>query len=155
MPAPVASRKIDFVSAPRAFAAAGVPGQVAVIAVSAAATYIDLTRGISQAKKDPQVSGQDPKSLTRNYLTIEADTADLGVVFGATSALVSGGNAPSLTASGTVASGVYTGAAGTCYVIKAGTKERFLLQASVDNFLGLVGSAAGNARIYQSSPDDA
>lgn len=155
---PVASRKNDFTSTPRAYAAAGAPGQVASFAVSATAIYLDLTQGISQAAKNLQISGQDPKSPTRNYLSIVADV-DVGVAFGPTAASVSGANAPVLATVGTVSgSGVYTGAAGTCWVIKANagaSPTRFLLQQGVDLFVGIVATGAGKCRVYQSSPDDA
>lgn len=151
---PVPARKSLNVSAPRAFAAAGNPGQAAAFAVSATATYVDLTKGISQAALDLQRSGQDPKSTGRNYLTIVSDV-DIGVVFGPTTASVTGGNAPVLATVGTLSSGVYTGAAGTCFLVPAKTPQRFLPAPGVDNFLGVVGSGAGTCRIYQSSPDDA
>jgi hypothetical protein len=151
---PVAARKNLFVSAPRAYAAAGAPGQVAAFAVSGTATYVDMTQGISQAARDMAKSGQDPKSPTRNYLAIVSNV-DLGVMFGPTAASVTAGNVPALATVGALASGVYTGAAGTCFLIPANTPHRFLLQEGVDLFLGIVASGAGTCRIYQSSPDDA
>lgn len=152
---PVANRKFAFVSPPRAFAALGAPGQAVAFAVSAVATYVDLSAGFSQAAKDLQQSGQDPKSPTRNYLTVSADGVDLGVIFGPTAASVTGGNVPVIATVGTLAAGVYTGAAGTCFKIPNGTSVRFLPQPGVDLFLGIVASGNGTCRLYQSSPDDA
>lgn len=151
---PVPARKNLAVSAPRAYAAAGAPGQVATFGVSATPTYVDLTQGISQAAKDLTKSGQDPKSPTRNYLTIVADV-DLGVIFGPTAASVSSGNVPDLSQAGSLSSGVYTGHAKTCWLIQAKVPQRFLLQQGVDLFVGIVGASSGTCRLYQSSPDDA
>lgn len=151
---PVPARKNQFVSAPRSFESAGRPGQVAAFSVSTTATYVDLTKGLSQAATDLTVSGQNPKTPTRNFLTIVSDV-DLGVILGKAAADVTVGNVPALATVGTLASGVYTGVAQTCWYIPAKTPTRFLLQEGVDNFLGVVASGVGTCRIYQSSPDDA
>lgn len=151
---PVPARKTLAVTPPRAFASAGAPGQAAAFAVSGTATYIDLSKGISQAALNLAQSGQDPKSPTRNCVTVVADV-DLGVIFGSTAASVSGANAPALATVGTLSSGAYTGAAGTAFYIPAKTPMRFLLQPGVDLVMGVVGSASGTCRLYQSSPDDA
>ena len=149
----VASRKVGFVSAPRAFEALGPMGQVVAITVSSTADYINLQTGISQATYDAQV-GADPKSITRNYVTIECDV-DLGIIFGATAVLVTSGNVPAIGTVGTVSAGAYSPAAKTCMVVYAKTPMRFLLQAGVDNFLGFVGASSGTMRLYQSSSDQA
>lgn len=152
---PVPARKNLAVTPPRAYAASGGQGQVAAFSVSASATYINLQLGISQGATNLAVSGGSPLTPTRNYLTVYADTADLGVIFGATAAAVSGGNAPAIATVGTLSAGAYTPGAGTCFLIPKGTSQRFLLMAGVDLFLGVVGSGAGTCRLYQSSPDDA
>lgn len=150
---PVASRKFHFVSAPRAFQALGPPGQVLAVAVSAAASYVSLAQGVSQAAWS-RTTGDDPKTVVRNYVTIECDV-DLAVIFGSTAALVSGGNAPVIATVGSLAAGVYTPAAGTAFVAYAKTPLRVLLQDQVDLFMGFVASGAGTMRLYQSSSDEA
>lgn len=150
---PVASRKADFVTCPRANQASGPQGQVAVISVSAVADYLDLTKGISQAPFD-RSRGDDPTSMTRNYLAVECDVS-LGIIFGKTAALVTGGNVPAIATTGSVSSGVYSGAAKTCFLIPANTPMRFMPQPGVDNFLGFVASGAGTMRVYQMSDDRA
>jgi hypothetical protein len=153
MSTPAASRKGDFQSAPRAYQASGPEGQVAVLAVSAVAIAVDLTKGFSQLAYN-QVKGADPTSPIRNCLTITADE-DVGVIFGPTLASVTGGNVPVIATSGTLTGNTYTGAAGTCFVIPANQGMRFLLQAGRDNFVGIVAAAGGQVRMYQSSPSDA
>jgi hypothetical protein len=151
---PVASRKADFQSAPRAYQAAGPEGQVAALAVDTTAIAVDLTAGFSQAAYNGQVSGTGPATATRNYLAIISDV-NVGVIFGPTLASVSSGNAPAIATTGTLTGNTYTGAAGTCFVIPAGTGMKFLLQAAHDKFVGIVGAASGVVRLYQISPDNA
>ncbi len=100
--------------------------------------------------------GNTAPGLTNNYVTIFADGVDLGVIVGLTAASVSGTTgAPVLATVGSLSgSGTYQGATGTCYRIKSNTKERFLMQPTTDLFMGIVASATGTARIYQSSPDN-
>lgn len=150
---PVGSRKNDFTTAPRAFVAAGLQGQVAVLAVSTTAIAVDLTQGFAQAAVNG-TTGSDPKTPTRNCLTIQADV-DIGIVFGANVAAVSGANAPVIANNGTLTTNTYTGAAGTCWVVKANTPFRITTQPGPDNALGIVATGVGKVRIYQSSPDNA
>ena len=155
---PQASRKNDNRTAPRANTANGPQGQVAVLAVSAVAIAVDLSQGVSQPSKNLLFSGQDPKTPTRNALSITSDV-DIGIIFGPTLASVSGGNAPVIANNGTLTGNTYTGAAGTCWLVKAANGNtdavRFILQPGQDVFMGVVGSGAGKVRFYQSSPDDA
>lgn len=156
MSLPVGNRKADFQSAPRAYQASGPEGQAAALAVSGTAIAVDLTQGFSQAPYDgtkgPKATG--PTSPTQNFLTLSADV-NIGIIFGPTLASISGLNAPALATTGTLTSNVYTGAAGTCFVIPANQGMRFLLQKGLDNFVGIVGASAGVVRLYQSSPSDA
>lgn len=152
-------------SPPRAYVASAVAaegvGQVIVIATTTSAAYLDLfttTFGMQYASGDAQLAqgngapSGSPQGLVGVFVDIFADAQDLGVVFGNTAALVSGsGVAPSLTAAGTVAGGVYTAAAQACYRIPSGTSQRFLTQIGQDNFLGWVAAGSGYIRIYQSS----
>lgn len=152
---PVASRKSDFQSVPRAFQANGPECQVAVLAVSATAITLDLTKGFSQAAYTGTQGPTGPTSPVTNFLTIVSDV-DIGIVFGPTNASVSSANAPVIATNGTLTGATYTGAAGTCFVIKANSQPtRFLPQAGLDNFLAIVGSGAGKVRIYQSSCSNA
>ncbi len=148
---PVASRKSAFVSTPRAYAAAGVEGQVLAVAVSATPSYFALATGVSQAPPN-RSTGDDPKSLTRNFVTIVSDV-DVAVIFGPTAASVSSGNAPVIATVGTLTSGVYAAVAGTALVLYSKQPQRFLLQDQTDLFLGFVGAGNGVLRLYQSSSD--
>lgn len=152
---PVPNRKAAFISAPRATLALGPPGQVVAITVSAVAAALDLRAGFSQAAPN-RTTGDDPKQVTRNFVTVECDV-DLAVIFGQTLALVTAGNVPAIATVGTVnASGVYTpAAAGTAFVIYAKQPTRLLLQDTLDLFMGFVASGAGTLRLYQSSSDNA
>ena len=158
---PTEVRKFSFVSPPRAYGPTGPVGQSIVTQVTPTAKYINLeltTLGLKFDSNDTQKCqgagappGQ-PVGLTGCYVTIYADGADIGIIVGATAASVSSSNAPSLSAVGTVgATGVYAGTTGTCHRIPSGTERRYLMQIGQDNFLGLVGSATGIARIHQSS----
>lgn len=144
------------ISPPRAFAAAGVPGQLVVVAVSVAPGAIDLTKllfGLAYNATSAQ-AGQ-ANGAVGNELTIESDTgADLGIIFGPTLGSVTGANAPVLATVGTLnASGIYTPVTGVCYRVFAGPTgvARFLTAPTQDLFMGFVGSAAGVMRTYQSS----
>jgi len=150
---PVANRKSAFLSAPRASSASGPQGQVLAVSVSATASYFSLATGVSQAVFN-YTTHDNPKSLTKNFVTIESDV-DLGVIFGSTAALVTGGNVPYIATVGTLLNGVYTPAPMTAWVIYAKTPQRFLLQEGADLFLGFVGASNGTMRLYQSSNDDA
>ncbi len=150
---PVASRKGDFQSPPRAFQANGPEGQAAVLAVSTSAIAVDLTQGFSQAAYD-KTKNANPASLVSNYLAIIADV-DVGVIFGPTLASISSGNAPVIATTGTLTGNTYTGAAGTCFVIPANSGIKFLLQSGLDKFVGILGASSGKVRMYQISPSDA
>lgn len=150
---PVASRKADYVSPPRAFQASGPEGQVLAVTVGGAASYFQISSGVSQAVFD-RTQGNDPTSMGRNYLTIECDV-DLAIIFGKTAALVTGGNVPVIATVGTLSAGLYTGAAGTSFVIYAKIPMRFLMESGQDLFMGFIGASAGTMRIYQMSSDKA
>lgn len=154
--------QFQFVSPPRAKSTEA--GRAANIAVSATPGFIDLTTlGKPATYNAQQAAAAQPNGALGSYLTITADAADVGVIFGTASADVSGGNAPVLATVGTVPAGVYTPAAGECFVIKSGQTARFLLRPLpvggsgttapiTDQFMGFVGSGAGFMRLYQSSP---
>lgn len=151
---PTGSRKQGFISAPRAFAAAGPPGQVAAITVSTTAALISLGSGISQAPFNRQ-NGDDPTQVVRNYVTIECDV-DLAVIFAPTAAAVQTTGVPAIATVGTVdANGVYSPVIKTSWVIYSKQPTRILLQQGVDMFMGFVATGAGTMRLYQSSSDDA
>lgn len=155
MSLPVASRKADFQSPPRAFQASGPEGQVAALAVSTTAIAVDLTQGFSQGPYDgTKGSYKGPVSPTQNYLAV-ISSVDVGIIFGPTLASVTAGNVPAIATTGTLSSNAYVGTAGTCFVIPAGTGMKFLLQQNLDKFVGIVGSGVGVVRLCQISPSDA
>jgi len=139
------------------------PGLVAVISLTTTAIQLNL----SALFQSPTPNLYDASQKVRSQILFAAfslamDTgADCGVISGPTQALVSGANVPLLTSSGTVSgAGVYTVAGKECWRIVGGAPpQRFVAQFDPtnkigDNWLGLVGSAAGLLRIYQSSPND-
>ena len=153
----------QYVSAPRAKSTeAGRAANIALVAVTPA--VLDLTTlGKPASYTASQANQAQPNGAMGSYVTITADGCDIGLIFGTASADVSGANAPVLATVGTVPAGVYTPAAGECFIIKTGQTARFLLRPLpvggsgttapiTDQFLGFVGSGAGFMRIYQSSP---
>lgn len=157
---PIEVRKWAAKGPPRAYGASGPIGQAVVLATTnGGAGCLDLrgtTFGLTYASDDQGSTGLgappgQPQGLCGVFVEIYADGGDVGVVFGSTAASVTAGNAPSLTAAGSVTSNEYTGTAGTCHRIPSGQSERFLTQVGQDNFLAWVGAAAGFIRIHQSS----
>ena len=139
------------------------PGLVAVVPLTAVAIVLNL----AALFQSPTPNLYDASQKTRGQIlyaafTLAMDTgADCGLISGPTQALVSGANVPLLTSVGTVSgAGVYTVAGKECWRIVGGAPpQRFVAQFDPtnklgDNWLGLVGSAAGTLRIYQSSPND-
>lgn len=144
-------------------------GTVAVVAVSASASVVDLSGlpgGIgpttamsaqqtnpaiptapSSALSGPTTSVQpliNPPGFVGHWVKLVADGADVGFITGPTSASVSGANAPTLATTGGAT------VAGTCDRIFAGTTWQFLVKGD-DRYLGVVGSAGGSLRIVQTS----
>lgn len=154
-------RKNLWISPPRAYGAAGPVGQVIVCQTTTTAAYLELdstTFGLSYNYDSPMnaqgtnAPAGSPQGLMGCCVTIYAETTDLGVVFGQTAAEVNGSSiSPALATYGSVAAGVYTAVAQTCWRIPAGTSQRFLTQIGVDKFLGWVAAGNGLIRIYQSS----
>ena len=143
------------ISPPRAYTVAGVPGMLVVVAVSTVAAALDLTKlnfGLAYSATDARTA-QGNLGVVGNELTIWTDTgADLGIIVGPTLASVTGANVPVLATVGTVnANGIYTAVTGACFRVPAASSVRFLTAPGQDLFLGFVGSAAGIARIFQSS----
>lgn len=126
----------DLIQPPRA-------GQCANVAVSTVAIAVDLRLVGNQT---PNLASATSKvGAQQRYVTIFADGADLGVIFGATLASISGGNVPALATLGTNVPGV-------CGRIPNGQERSYYVAAGTDVFVGIVGSAAGFARITPSSP---
>lgn len=140
-----ATRQSDFIRPPRA-------GQVANVTVSTSPASQDLSligylvMDMSNMDKEPAAAQTLPNAygLIGHYITIYADGADLGVLFGATQAAVTTTNAPVFATTG-------VNVAGACMRIPAGQERCFKITES-DRWLGVVGSAGGTARICQSSP---
>jgi hypothetical protein len=166
-----ATRQFHFVTVPRAHGASGPTGQVAVFQVGTAGKVLDLTKltfGEVTDLQQAMTANLLGPGVEQDYITIEADGQDLGIVFGPTLASVTGANVPSLTAYGSVdGNGIYTGVSGTCFRLFASNAIRVIpcngptpaasaLKPNVyqgDQFMGLVMGATGTVRIYQSSPD--
>jgi hypothetical protein len=154
-------RQYSFISPPRAYGPTGPVGQEVAFTVSSSArvlalqtTTFGLVYDAGSCQNDTGLGAPPgmPQGLVGSYVTIFADGADLGIIVGQTLASVSGGAAPALAAVGTLsATGGYTGATGTCHRIPSGTSERYLTQIGQDNFLGVVASATGTCRVFQSS----
>lgn len=142
------------VSPPRAHQSPVVVGESMVLATSTTASALDL--GSAPVPSPPTSGGSAQSSQLQgavgHYITVFADTADVGLIFGPSLASVTAGNAPALASNGSVTSGVYTPGTGTCHRIPAGQERRFQLLMGQDRFMGFVGSAAGQMRVYQSSP---
>jgi hypothetical protein len=154
-------RKALWVSPPRAYGAAGPNGQPIVVATSTSATYLELdtttfgqsySMGTSMLVSGLGAPSGAPQGLMGCFISIYADAQDLGVIFGQTLASVTGSNVPALAQNGaSLTAGVYTGAAGVCYRIAAGTSLRVLTQVGIDKYLAWVAAGTGQIRIYQSS----
>jgi hypothetical protein len=131
------------------------PGVVAAFANIATASYLNLSTLFAVppnfSNAWAQQGAQECAGIVGQYVTILADVVDGGIIFGPTVASVSGGNAPSLAALGTVTAGAYTISGTECFRIPVNTTVRFVLQPSVDLFMGYVGGTGGILRIYQSS----
>lgn len=135
-----------------------IAGQVASFAVTTSAMVIDLASIGGPSPGNPEnakVNAQDPavQGVLNAYITIYADGADVGIIASDTFAKVSGGNAPSLAAAGTVNSGtgVYAPSTGECYRLVNGQSHDARPTAAT-RYLGIVGAAAGSVRISLSSP---
>jgi hypothetical protein len=144
-------RKALLVTPPRAN---GVTGNVAALTVAALTpAFLDL----STLSKGPVPSVVSSTTVSQEgsvgaFLTVQADGADLYLVFGPTQASVTTTAAPVLLTVGTNTSGVYGEVLGTALKVPTGTSLRVLIQNSQDRFMGFVGGGAGTMRLYQSSP---
>jgi hypothetical protein len=148
----IQTMQADFYSPPRASGQLLVGG-VAAIVTSAAAAVLDLRTVNPQVYSAGTADGGLTLGPVGQYLTIFADTTDVGLVFGATLASVTGANAPALATVGTVnASGVYSDVVKCCFRIATGQSLRVLLQKEHDIFMGFVSTGAGIIRLFQSNP---
>lgn len=137
-----ATRQSDYITAPTAPAA---------ITVSAAPAVIDLSTLPMGASKSA-IPGQGYPTPVGSYVTIQAEVADIYIVFGPSAASVTTTNAPVKATVGTVnASGAYAVVAGTAFRIPADQVVALLIEPA-SQFMGFVGSSAGTMRLYHSSP---
>ena len=130
-------------------------GEPAAFAVTTTAGALDL-RSISNPATDlSNVNKSQRNGAVGQYITIFADGADLGLVFGKTFASVSSANVPALATVGTVdgSTGVYTGVVKTCIRVPSGTFYD-VNPTTEDLFMGFVGSTTGVCRVWQSSPSN-
>lgn len=119
-------------------------GLVSVLATSTTAASQDLRLCGNQSLNATNNATEQPAGLPGHWVRFEAVTADCGIVLGPTSASVTGGNVPSLAASG-------VNATGACVRIPAGQYREFRLAQGVDVFLGYVASGAGQLIVTQVS----
>lgn len=126
-----------------------IAGRITVVATSTGAATLDLrTAGpqsvnMSSGDIPPATGGVDPPGLVGRYVDFFADAADVGIIFGATTAAVSSSNAPALATNG-------TNAAGCCQRIAAGTYRTWLVDKE-NPIIGYVAAASGQLRIVPSS----
>jgi hypothetical protein len=101
---PRAMHQYQYVSPPRQ---SGI-GQIMTVATSTTASYVELDVLFNPSYSTVSAQTKVSKGVTDNYISIFADTADLGVIFGTTAASVTDGNAPILSANGSLSAGIYT-----------------------------------------------
>jgi hypothetical protein len=134
------------------------PPATIVSTVTADSGLASPTTGIGMYAPSSNFSMQT-NGVIGQYITIEADGTDIGIICGVQLAdvsnnLATGGanNAPDFSIIGSVsATGVYTAAAQSCFRILDGTSVRFRPATTQDQYLGFVGAQSGTMRIYQST----
>ena len=131
-----ATRQADNIMAPTA-------GEISNISVSAVAGSIDLTTIGPQLEPDAKTP-QRTKGMPGHYMSIFADGADVYVLFGATQASVTGGNAPVIATTG-------SNAAGCCVKSPNGQERQIRPAVGIHNWMGYIASGAGTARVWRSS----
>jgi hypothetical protein len=155
---PLAARRYFYQSPPRSNQNTKTVGSVVTLATSAVAISVNLALLLAQVFNQTDASLRQPAGVLGNdgnFLSIFADTTDIGLIFGETQALVTGANAPVLATVDTVnGSGVVTAVAGVCYRIPAGKEERYHLQPNKDLWVAIVATGAGLVRLFQSNPPD-
>lgn len=141
------ARKYQNVSPPQAGSG---PGSVAVLATSATAIVVSVASIGTVTTPNINSAATMTSGPMGQYLTVFADTTDIGLSFGQTAVLA---GTPALATVGTLTGTTYTPAAGTCYRIPAGQYGRYLLRPGLDLFVAIVSTGAGLVRMYQSSPN--
>lgn len=145
----------QFVSPPRAYGPTGPVGQELVATVSPTAQVVALELVVNPPPYNwnNERGAAQQKGVTGQYITIFADGCDLGIVFADSIEKVTGGAAPDLSKRGTLSgSGTYQGATGVCHRIPSGQSLRVNPCVGVDKYMGVVASATGAMRMYQSNP---
>ncbi len=118
-------------------------GQNTAITVSAVAASQDLR--LCGVQVPAAASYASKVGFQGRYVTLHADGADVGFVFGPTSASVTGANAPVLATVG-------VNVAGVCERLSNGERLQYYVAAGTDVFIGFVATGAGVLRILASSP---
>lgn len=153
------ARQYFFATPPRVGQLA-VPGSMVRIAVTTGAAVINLSTlwpqdSVTGAPGNNTAYGMQLAGVCDQRIIVTAVTANLGIVTGKAIGDVTGANAPSLSAAGTVdGNGNYTNALGTCATLLSGQAAPFRPTSFQDLFLGFVGSTSGFIEIYQISHSD-
>ena len=137
-----ATKQADFITCPQASAGA------VVAVVSGVAQSINLSL-IGNQVQVANIQSQQELGVQDHYVSIQAQGANLYVIFGLTQASVTSGNAPVATTTGTGT--VQTPAPGIAFWIPQGATANFLPRPTVDGWMGFVSDGAGFMRIFQTS----
>lgn len=133
-----------------------------VLPVTATASYLNLSTTFGQQPTSAnansgigswaqQISGLCSTPQAGIRLCIQAVTANVGLILGTLVGDVTGANAPVIATQGTLSSGTYTGAVGSCWLLLAGATIELEAFATQDVYLGFVGSTTGGLQIFQCS----
>ena len=139
-----ATRQLNFRDPPLA-------GNITVITAGAAATF-DLSTMDNQTK-DPTDSTKLETGADEAYVTFVVDgVKPVYVLFGASAAAVSGGNAPSTSATGTNAAGACVPLFPSPAVGPGAPEYRYKIRKGYNSWIGFYSAGTPNLIIYKSSP---
>lgn len=118
-------------------------GYVAATSTTQGSIDLSTVGQITQREDSSLNPTASPAGLVGKMVEVFADTADVGIIFGPTSASVTGSNKPVLATNG-------TNEAGICYRIPAGAVRKWLITKQTQ-FCGYVATGAGQIRIFEAS----
>ena len=136
------------------------PGSIVVLPLTTSAAYVNLQTLWAQVPNQNTNSSSfadQVNGVQGTRICMRALTANAGIILGKTVADVTSANVPVIANQGTVSGGVYTGAAGNCWVMLATDTFVFEFEPVLgqDVFLGYIGSTNGSLQIYQCSQSNA